>query len=207
MKTCQECGGKFHAHFNGVPLCGRHYKQMNQYGKIFKRTIHDPNSFVIHDDCVEIFLYNIRHEVIDSTFIDKHDAPLVLRHKWSRIVKKNKYAATILRKEGKVIRHVYLHQFLLGEEPEREIDHHDGNGLNNRRSNLRFATRQQNSRNTKKLGYSFIKRINRWHARICIDNKEINLGYYKTEEEALEARKRAEKKYFGEFSRKNQHDT
>lgn len=89
------------------------------------------------------------------------------------------------------------------------VDHADNNPLNNRRSNLRLATTSQNCANTKIYknntsgvkGVSYFKRENRWQATITYQRKFIHLGYYKTFEEAVEARQQAALKYFGEFAR------
>jgi len=89
----------------------------------------------------------------------------------------------------------------------KEIDHRDRNPLNNLRSNLRSATREENMRNksiqsNNSSGYpgvSFHKRDNKWYGRIIISGKEKYLGCYLTFEEAKEARIAAEKEYFGEF--------
>lgn len=80
-----------------------------------------------------------------------------------------------------------------------EIDHRDGNGLNNQRSNLRIATRRKNQqdrqrhRKGKLSGASFIKIkyknkvYSYWQAHIRINGKRKSLGYFKTEQEAHEA--------------------
>ena len=69
------------------------------------------------------------------------------------------------------------------------------NGKHNNINNLRWVTHQQNSFNTKAKGYYLHKQINKWHARIRIDNKLIQLGYYDLEEEAREAYLKAKEKY------------
>lgn len=89
------------------------------------------------------------------------------------------------------------------------IDHIDGNSLNNRRSNLRLATRQENNRNRKKSknntsgykGVCFDKYKKKWVATIGVDGKVIWLGRFKTPELAYEAYCEAAIKYHGEFAR------
>lgn len=84
--------------------------------------------------------------------------------------------------------------------PKNEIDHIDGNGLNNRITNLRDVNRHENMRNTRKTkrsvsgvcGVTFSKQRNKWRARISIDNKEVNLGEYRDKLDAIKARRIAE---------------
>ena len=88
------------------------------------------------------------------------------------------------------------------------IDHIDGNVLNNRKQNLRICTNQQNSMNCKlssnnttgHVGISYDKKYNKWDAHIMINRKNIHLGRFQNKEEAINARLKAELKYFGEFS-------
>jgi hypothetical protein len=93
----------------------------------------------------------------------------------------------------------------------REIDHVDGDGLNNLRSNLRLATRSENSRNSNKRvtstspykGVTYSARHGQWVAQIHIDGKRMHCGYHHTPEEAASAYNRAAVKYFGEFAKIN----
>lgn len=96
---------------------------------------------------------------------------------------------------------VYLHRYVMGTHPTLNyIDHINGDKLDNRRENLRFVTQQLNMRNRPGiLGYSYMpEKPNPWRAYLSISGKQKHLGYYKTKEEAIEARKRGEKLYFGE---------
>ena len=87
-------------------------------------------------------------------------------------------------------------------------DHKNMNPLDNRRSNLRPATRSQNNMNKKcnhgkKLpkGVSFHKRIGRYMARISVMRKTYNLGYFDTAEEAFEVYKKHALIIHGEYCR------
>lgn len=88
------------------------------------------------------------------------------------------------------------------------IDHINRNPLDNRLDNLRACTHQENlfNRNVPKhntsgvVGVSLFKRTGKYTARIGVDNKTIYLGCFDTIEEAMEARRDAEEKYFGEFA-------
>ena len=91
------------------------------------------------------------------------------------------------------------------------VDHRDGNGLNNQKSNLRVATPSQNAANkssiqngySKYLGISWHKKIKRWEARISKNNKSHYLGVFKTEIEAAIAYNNAATKLHGEFANLN----
>ena len=96
-----------------------------------------------------------------------------------------------------------------GEWPRGHIDHIDGNGLNNKWSNLRDTTISQNSMNQKVRsdstsgikGVSYDKSRDVWYAYIDVDGKRKHLGRHETLEEAAAVRKMAEIKYHGEYAR------
>lgn len=84
-------------------------------------------------------------------------------------------------KRHRIIAYTYLGLDL--DNPKQQIDHIDGNPLNNSLDNLRVVTHQQNQWNrTKAKGY--YKQAEKWRAEIRLNNKNIYLGLYKTESEA-----------------------
>jgi hypothetical protein len=95
-----------------------------------------------------------------------------------------------------------------GEDPgPLTIDHIDRNPANNKWENLRLATTQQQSRNTRKpnkhglKGVAYYERSRRpWRATIKAEGKRHILGYYATKEEAYAAYCAAAARFFGEFS-------
>lgn len=102
---------------------------------------------------------------------------------------------------------VYMHQDIIGRPPPGyETDHKDGNGLNNRRSNLRNITHRQNTQNKKNieltshfLGVSWYKKYGKWLTQIQIGGKNKHLGYFEEELDAAAAYKDA-LKTIGEVS-------
>jgi hypothetical protein len=88
------------------------------------------------------------------------------------------------------------------------VDHVDENKLNNKFLNLRLATKSQQKCNIEKpttntsghRGVSFCKKKQKYMAYIKIDQKQINLGYHKTFDQAVAARQAKELELFGEFS-------
>jgi hypothetical protein len=105
--------------------------------------------------------------------------------------------------------HRIIWLWVTGKWPVEEIDHKDGDGSNNRWSNLREATKLQNGSNlpikrnnkTGVAGVAVDKRRGDYRARIMVNRKEIYLGNFPTIKEAAEARRLAEQKYFGEYIR------
>ena len=92
-----------------------------------------------------------------------------------------------------------------------DIDHINGNKLDNRLSNLRSATRHQNSGNrgankNNKSGYkgvNFYSKNNSWKAQIMDNGKKRHIGYYATPEEAALAYNIESARIFGEFGYQN----
>lgn len=106
-----------------------------------------------------------------------------------------------VRRVRKASRWGLLHQFLLGF---KGIDHIDGNGLNNTRSNLRPATAKQNAQNKRTpstntsgcRGVSWNKNANKWAAHIKIMGAPRHLGYFTDKNQACVAARMARSKHF-----------
>lgn len=89
-----------------------------------------------------------------------------------------------------------------------QVDHRNGNGLDNRRCNLRSATHSQQQQNTPPQRGRLFKGVsktktNRWVAKIKASDKVVSLGTFKCPLEAAKAYDAAAKKYFGEYARTN----
>jgi hypothetical protein len=98
--------------------------------------------------------------------------------------------------------------YMTGEWPPKDIDHKDTDPSNNAWNNLRLATRQENSANSKAKntgnrpkGVTYIKRSGKWRAYIKVDYKFIHLGCFVTEDHAITAYRNAAEKYFGAFAK------
>lgn len=111
-------------------------------------------------------------------------------------------------------RQVRMHCQILGV---KGIDHANGDGLDNRRSNLRPATQGQNTANARKRshhgglptssrfkGVSWHRPTQKWSASICRDGRSRHLGLYRTEVEAARAYNDAARELFGAFARLNE---
>lgn len=132
--------------------------------------------------------------------IDTEDLPLIEKHKWQAHKHGNKWYAV----SGSPYSIIYMHRVILGLETgdKREVDHKNGIGLDNRKENIRIATRSQNSANKKPTGKfkGAHKNGERWRAQITVNYKKIHLGYFDTVEEAAKAYDDAAKEHFGEFA-------
>ena len=90
-----------------------------------------------------------------------------------------------------------------GAFPDDQIDHVDGDPLNQSSQNLRVVGTQDNARNMKRsranssghTGVSWHKATNKWTATIKVDGKSIHLGLFGALRDAAFVRKAAERKY------------
>ena len=157
-----------------------------------------PEGFVVVPEHAEINLGNGL-----STMCDWCDFDSVNKHSWF-LVKKGRvfYVATNIREtdeHGKsILKRRYLHRILFKDLPKgMVVDHLNGNGLDNRRSNLRIVSHQQNTRNrsgsqkNSKSGVRGVywhKQRGKWAACIRHNGKNISLGLYDDLEEAKKSR-------------------
>lgn len=107
---------------------------------------------------------------------------------------------------------VGMHRVITSAPPGMEVDHINGNGLDNRRGNLRVCTKSGNQRNQRVQsraktsvfkGVSRWKKNNRWAAFIKLGGRPTYLGSFKSEVDAALAYDAAARKHFGAFARTN----
>lgn len=106
---------------------------------------------------------------------------------------------------------IKMHRLIMGFPKAMEIDHIDGNPLNNQRRNLRIVTHAQNQKNLKTpitntsgfKGVSWSKVRRKWIAGIHVDGRGYNLGGFDTIEEAARKYNEVAVERFGEFVRLN----
>ena len=141
--------------------------------------------------------------------VDPEDRQRVTRHRWrAQRLGKTFYAYRCVR-EGGVPRHEFMHRFLLGlPKGEPGVDHANGNGLDNRRANLRVASKAENGRNrgpncNNTSGYKRVcwhKGAGKWLASIQVDRRQISLGLYDDPIDAAIAYDLAAIEHHGEFA-------
>ena len=119
---------------------------------------------------------------------------------------KSGYLCTRVNKTDYYV-HYIIWVYCNGDFSDMEIDHINRDRLDNRLSNLRLCTPLQNAHNRnkhrKKSGLKCVykrRECNTWRVKITVDGKLIDLGGYKTEQEATDAYKKASLKAHGEFS-------
>jgi hypothetical protein len=131
-------------------------------------------------------------------FVDDGDYEQLNKFKWHANKDRNTFYAARqlpLQTGGKQRQRTQrMHRIILNPSQGFEIDHLDGNGLNNQKSNLRIVTTRENCQNkhTQKTSrYPGVCRVKtgrkRWQAYIDINRKRRPLGYFKTEEAAHQA--------------------
>jgi hypothetical protein len=139
--------------------------------------------------------------------VDAGDYERVSRYKWC-LSRTGKQLYAQRRTGGKTIR---MHQFIMNPPKGMVVDHIDGNGLNNRRSNLRICTRPENTRNRRvnpntSTGFKGVwrdKKTGKCWAQIYFEGKPIRLGSFATAVEAARAYDRKAIELFGQFARLN----
>jgi HNH endonuclease len=162
----------------------------------------------------------VREEVVRTiplrnggvAIVDASDYEALAVHNWRRHPQGYAYRG----KEVKGRNHFLLmHRVILGASPGTQVDHRDGDGLNNRRSNLRYCTYTQNAANGRAKrrsdGTSRYKGVSRaadsanarWRARVMVNGRNISLGRYDTEEAAARAYDAFVLVLYGDFARLN----
>lgn len=138
-------------------------------------------------------------------FVDDCDYPSLMENRWTTLQARNRFYAISAGRKGREL----MHRRITGARSGQEVDHINGDGLDNRRSNLRLCTRAQNSWNSKSK-LSDMKGVHRtkgskpWVALIRVNGKRHYLGNFLTKIEGARAYNDAAKKYYGDFAYLNQ---
>lgn len=147
------------------------------------------------------------------TLVNNEDYEKVNQYRW--YVGKNRHTYYVSSHiNGKTVQ---LHRFILGlNNPKVCVDHINGDGLDNRKCNLRIATNRQNQHNSqaritmngkptssKFKGVYWNKKDRKWMALGTTNNKRVYLGNFDIETEAAQAYNKFAKENYGEFARLN----
>lgn len=155
------------------------------------------NKYEIRGDVTAIFLKRLTGEIheclIDTTDLKKlQDFGYTWNAKYSTSTK-SYYATTTIKTDGK--KKTYLmHRFITDCPDDMHVDHRNHNTLDNRSSQLRIVTRNQNMQNTKSSrannyssgyrGVSWDKQCSKWLAYLTVNKKRMFLGHYESVEGA-----------------------
>jgi len=137
-----------------------------------------------------------------NTLVDVGDYEFLSRFKWHAVSRGSKFYA----RNGKL---GYMHRIIIHPGSDEQVDHRDGNGLNNVRSNLRRSSNSQNQMNKKKQGgnttsrYKGVywnKRDRIWVVRITRDGSRLFVGRFTSENKAALAYNKKASELFGDFA-------
>ena len=142
------------------------------------------------DTCREIEIQGSKIVVFQSGEMWRFNKNFIRWTKIENTANTSKGYNTIKLGEKMYKRHRIIGMVFLGldiDDPTKQIDHIDGNRLNNSLVNLRIVNNQQNCFNRKSKGYCWHKSRNKWQVRIQLNGKMICLGYFDNESDARSA--------------------
>lgn len=189
--VCPVCG-KVHSFKSGKGLCEKHYNQKLRYGKFLDnspRSMYDSNEYNIDGEVTHIKVYDKYGNTLDKdVLIDTEDLPKVIKYK---IFVQNKdsnlyYAMCNIKRNLKIPVHKIVVDF-------KNVDHINGNTLDNRKCNLREADMSMQNLN-KKTTKGIQKQVYTYKGQHIVKGYAATLGYkgkryisryYKIEEQAM----------------------
>ncbi len=149
------------------------------------------NEIILQKNYAEVCIYNVKNEVIYKTKIDLEDIFKVKKFKW-----KNSHGYVTNSKHR-------LHRYIMNCPEGMVVDHINHDKTDNRKNNLRICSYSQNAMNNSKTkGVTWDKSRNKWRAELMLNYKHVYSKRFEKKEDAIKARKDAEKKYFKEFAYK-----
>lgn len=172
---------------------------------------YDSNKIIIHDSYAEIIIITSKNETF-NVLIDPEDVEKCRPYKWHIQKVNENYFRVCAYNKGDTPKILKLHRLIMDvhiKDNSIEVDHIDGNTLDNRKSNLRLCKHSDNMKNIKTpenntsgfKGVELRKDTNKWTAFIECNGNKVNLGCFDDKEHAIKARQDKELELFGEFSR------
>lgn len=191
-----------------------------------------PAEAIIRHDCGNMLCVRPEHLSIDATYIARQipiENAIPLTHgafaqispedraylmQWKWLYNPKTIRAYRGEKHNGKNCSVYMHRVILNAPNDMEVDHINGDRLDNRRENLRLASTTENRRNTRKVykpgvttsiykGVFWHKKLMKWASRIQVNRRRIWIGCFLDECAAAQAYDHAAKRYFGAFARLN----
>ena len=145
-----------------------------------------------------------------TVLVDDEDYESLSQYKWGQL---KSYGVTYARRGARINGKratILMHRVIMNASEGQEVDHKDGNGLNNQKSNLRLATVGENRNNrgiksNNTTGYKGVRPSSNggWKAKITCEGKTYHLGTHDTPEDAARAYNEAAIEHHGEFANLN----
>lgn len=131
----------------------------------------------------------------EQIILDEKDKWILTKYKWNF----NRYISVYINKKS-----VLLHHLILPFKKGYYVDHINRNTLDNRRCNLRYLTPSESNFNRRIRkenisgcsGVTYDKKVKKWRANFFLNKKRITLGFFRNLNDAIDARKSEEAKYF-----------
>lgn len=144
-----------------------------------------------------------------TAVIDAEDVPLVEGFFWQGKLSRHNVYAIRFEQHGQKRKLVCMHRAIAGAPDGTLVDHINGNGLDNRRANLRLATNAENTRNQRRnrrntsgyKGVTWHKATGKWRAQIQVNGRRKHLGCFDRSVEAYSAYCEAALRFHGEHAR------
>ena len=141
--------------------------------------------------------------------VDNEDFDELSKHKWNACSDRGNFYARRLQRKGIKRINIHMHREVINAPVGIEVDHKNGNGLDNQKCNLRLCTRFENTRNRhqkikNQSGYKGVTpEGKKWKSRIRVNGKEKYLGLFGSKKLAARIYDDAAREYFGEFASTN----
>lgn len=202
-------------------LCDKHWYQMRTKGRITDptpRSCFDKNDYWIVDDVVYMNLYNRKGEIVDTVKFDKWVLEDLKNRKWRPVWKPPHYYAETIGNKSEGVSHVYMHRVIMElagyDISHCEVDHINGDTMDNRLCNLRVADRQlqmfnvtyKTSGKIPVRGVSFNKDDNTYVVNMIVRKHRYYVKHFLTVEEAVYARFLLEKALIGPVATNRHYD-
>ena len=156
---------------------------------------------------------NSRHGEVKFALVDDEDYDFISKLSWHICDKGYAKSSSIVIDEIRYKKTIRMHRLIINASKGLEIDHINGDKLDNRKQNLRVCSHKENCYNrpskvgtsSKFKGVSMMKLTSsyKWRAVIRMNGEDYHLGLFESEEDAAIAYNEKAKEFFGEFARLN----